>query len=232
MKHTRPLLYLWGVDSDDSAIAQCLGDADYKVLAFDRDQSLTKAIKATPPALVLVDADTERLRMVQQIRQQSNCLLLVVTTVTSEVDCLISLAAGADDYLVKPFSCRELLARIGALFRRLERQKSPAEQSRSKRGIEYRGLFLDIDRKVLSRGSRAALLTPCEFYILNRMMAFPTRTFSRQSLLEPPVSSRGKSSRTADMHIANLRVKIAELEPGFDVLLTVRGKGYRWSHTE
>lgn len=211
-----------------SILGRFLNGAGYDVVAFGRGDQALEAIRQNPPDLAILDVmlpGLDGLELLRQMRHATDCPVLLISARAAEVDRVLGLELGGDDFLPKPFSARELVARVKALFRRLERQESPPEQPL--KGLRYRTLYLDLDRKTLDCGPRSQSLTLSEFFILHRMMASPTKIFTRQELLEPPVVYRGGDSRAVDMHIANIRKKVAELKAGFLPLTSVRGVGYR-----
>jgi DNA-binding response OmpR family regulator len=226
-------VYLVEDEVDLCSILTCfLSAAGFDVVPFSRGDQAIQAFQRLPPDLAVLDlmtAGCDGLELLKRLRAKSDCPVLLISDQATEIDRVLGLELGADDYLPKPFSARELVARVKALFRRLERQQSAAGP-RPDRGLSYRTLHLDLDRKTLGCGSSEASLTLSEFFILSKMMAQPSKTFARAELLEPPVVYRGGDSRAVDMHIANLRKKVAELQPGFVPLLAVRGVGYRMGY--
>lgn len=212
-----------------SILGRFLQGAGFDVVPFHRGDLALEAICKVPPDLAILDLmlpGLDGLEVLKGMRQETDCPVLLISARVTEVDRILGLELGGDDYLPKPFSARELVARVKALFRRIERQAAPPENPR-RRGVSFRTLYLDLERKTVSCGSRSASLTLSEYSILSRMMAHPSKTFTREELLEPPVVYRGGDSRAVDMHIANLRRKITDLAPGFMTLQSVRGVGYK-----
>lgn len=227
----RPLVYL--VDDDlelCSALVRFLGHDSYEVLTFQRGADALMALPNDPPDLVILSTTLQGQScypVLEAMREQSDCPVLLTSTSPDEADCIQGLERGGDDYLVKPFSARELVARLKALSRRVRRQEASGGPKPLKE-LSYRDLLLDLDTKTLSYGASRVSLTFSELFILKRMMTAPTRAFSRDELLEAPVRQFGGGSRAVDMHIGNLRKKIAELGANFDILQPVRGLGYRF----
>lgn len=223
-------VYLVEDEPDLSTIlGRFLQSAGYDVVPFGRGDVALEAIRQVPPDLAILDLTLPGLSgldVLQGMRRRTDCPVLLISARVAEVDRILGLEMGADDYLPKPFSARELIARVKALFRRVERQQAPPETGRIP-GISYRTLYLDRERKTVCCGDRSSSLTLSEYSILSRLMAHPGKTYSRRELLEPPVVRRGGDSRAVDMHIANLRRKITELRPGFLALQSVRGVGYK-----
>jgi two-component system alkaline phosphatase synthesis response regulator PhoP len=165
--------------------------------------------------------------MLKAVRAQSDCFLLLISAQASELECILALELGGDDYIGGPFSLRQLVAKVKALFRRLDRPARPAASSPKAKSLRYGGLRLDIASGVLSRGKLQTSLTISEVFILEQMMVSPTRIFTREELLQESLLSRD-GSRAVDMHIANLRKKISNLGVSFAAINAVRGKGYRF----
>lgn len=220
------------IDEPDlsSRLIHALESADYEVVAFSEGNAALDALRRTPMDLAIVDVDLSGLnglQVLQMMRQHSDCLVLLLSTSPAEIDCLLALELGGDDYVVKPFSLRELVTRTKVLFRRLERQQSPSESSRSP-GLKFEGLRLDLERRTLSKGSRKTSLTVTESLILSRMMKDPSRVFTCEELLVSPIVKRGNSARAVRAHLGNLRKKIIALEVSFPPLQSIHGVGYRF----
>jgi two-component system phosphate regulon response regulator PhoB len=148
--------------------------------------------------------------------------IIMLTARSEEEDCIRGLDSGVDDYMTKPFSPRELVARIKALLRRA----SPAEADGT---IDAGGLVLDTHSHRVSVDGKALEMGPTEFRLLQFFMAHPERVYSRTQLLDM-VWSRGSfvEERTVDVHIRRLRIALAD--NGYDRMVqTVRGAGYRFS---
>ncbi|MFD7078947.1 response regulator transcription factor [Streptomyces sp. NPDC002181] len=184
-------------------------------------------IRRTPPDLLVLDVMmpvVDGLGVCRMLRRESDLPVLMLTARSTEEDLLLGLGLGADDYLTKPYSPRELMARIRSLLRRTERS-SPASRSPVLRagGVSVHPLR----REVLVDGRRVDC-TAGEFEILAALAAEPERVFTRKQLLEV---TRGThhyvTERTVDVHVLNLRKKI-EPDPRRPVhLLTVYGVGYK-----
>ena len=156
---------------------------------------------------------------------ESDTPILVLTAKVEETDKVLGLELGADDYVTKPFSLRELTARINALLRRTSKGQPKAEI------LRVADISLDIVGHIVEIKENPVELTPSEFYLLAAMMAAPGRSFSRAELLE----SLGETTflegyeRTVDVHIHNLREKI-EPDPSDPIYIqTVYGTGYRFA---
>jgi two-component system, OmpR family, response regulator MtrA len=177
------------------------------------------------PDLVVLDImmpAVDGLEVCRQLRHESDVLVLMLTARTTEADLLRGLALGADDYLTKPFSPRELVARVRTLLRRAGRAPVPEGV------VRVGALVVDRGSREVRRGDRRVRCTPAEFEILCAMAARPGLVFTRWQLLEYASQwDRDTTARTVDVHIRNLRKKIEPdpRRPGY--LLTVFGVGYK-----
>ena len=180
------------------------------------------------PDLLLVDwmlPDTSGLeftRALKRDRETSELPVIMLTARAEEGDKVAGLEGGADDYITKPFSPRELLARINAVLRRA----SPAEGTER---IEVEGLVLDQSSQRVSSGERTVALGPTEYRMLAFFMTHPERVYTREQLLDRVWGGNVYvEERTIDVHIRRLRKALEEF--GYDRLIqTVRGSGYRFS---
>ena len=146
----------------------------------------------------------------------------MVTAKVEEVDRLLGLEIGADDYICKPFSPREVVARVKAVLRRARPNETPQRLVAGPIILDENTHQVTIDEKPLD-------LTPSEFGLLNVLIAFPGRVFSRSDLLDKVQGYRFDGyDRTIDSHIKNLRKKIAQRLPGKEVIQTIYGVGYRF----
>lgn len=217
---------------DDLAliIDHALASLGYEVTVFEPYDNVLEAIEQKPPDLAIikmVQRGFERMDLLKAVRAQSDCFLFLISAQASELECILALELGADDYLGGPFSLRQLLARVKAFFRRYDRQAIPVVEPPKAKGLVYDDLRLDIANGVLRRGKLETALTLSEVFILERMMHSPARVFNRHELLQESLGSRD-GSRAVDMHIANLRKKISNLGVSFAPIRAVRGKGYRF----
>jgi two-component system alkaline phosphatase synthesis response regulator PhoP len=184
--------------------------------------------KRYKPALVLLDLNLpgglDGLDVCRQIRRESQVPIIMLTARVEEVDRLIGLELGADDYVTKPFSPREVVARVRAVLRRSA--AAGAETAR----LETAGVEMDLGRRRVRVGEREVELTPNEFGLLAALMRQPGQVLSRAQLLEAVQGSAFEGyERTVDQHIKNLRQKL-EPEPGRPrYLLTVFGVGYKFA---
>ncbi|MBT8076341.1 MAG: winged helix-turn-helix domain-containing protein, partial [Gammaproteobacteria bacterium] len=145
-----------------------------------------------------------------------------VTALVEEIDRLLGLELGADDYICKPFSPREVVARVKAVLRR--------SSARAGGGVAASGLTIDAERHTASINQQQLKLSPVEFALLSRLAAHPGRVFSRDQLMNAIYSDyRVVSDRTVDTHVKNLRRKLTEASPGAELIESVYGVGYRFA---
>ena len=181
------------------------------------------ALERGPWALVVLDVglpDTVGFDLCKEIRRTSNLPIIFLTARASEVDRVVGLEIGGDDYMVKPFSPRELCARVKAVLRRV--QTSPPG------AIAVHGSFrIDEERaQIHFQGTRLAL-SGTEFRLLRALCAKPGRVFSRAQLMDIAWDDPGAAlERTVDAHIKSLRAKLKEAHPDTDPIETHRGFGY------
>lgn len=178
--------------------------------------------------LVILDIglpDYSGLELCKRIRKVSPVPLFFLTARSEEIDRVIGLELGADDYIAKPFSPRELTARIKALFRRLSVQ-APANQ-------KAKAFFLDLERACIQFRGKALDLTKTEFKLLKLLLQRPGRVYSRQEIMDRISDSPDMSlDRTIDSHIKFLRSKLRGVDPSREWVVTHRGFGYSLAEGE
>jgi DNA-binding response OmpR family regulator len=197
------------------------------VVVHDGGQAIQAAADSNP-VFVILDVmlpNMDGWEICRTLRKNSDVPVLILTAREEEVDRVAGLAMGADDYVVKPFSPRELVERVKAILRR-SRPSSPRPAS----VLSFGGLELDPEKHKVTRDGRPIMLTSSEYKILNALMISPGRAFSREELLDQ-CYRQGEAviDRVIDVHIGKLRQKIEDdpSQPRF--ILTVRGHGYRFS---
>jgi two-component system alkaline phosphatase synthesis response regulator PhoP len=180
------------------------------------------------PDLVVLDVMMPRMdgfEFCRRVRETSDTPIIILSARTEEPDRLEGLELGADDYMTKPFSPRELIARIRALLRRFESRQDTAAEQRIARGP----LVIDVEKHAVQIDGRAITLTPTEFSLLLALASHPERVFSRRELIE---SAQGEFfdgyDRTVDAHIRNMRKKLASSALDWSFIETVYGVGYRF----
>ena len=174
-------------------------------------------VRAHHPDLILLDLmlpGRDGLEICKELRTFSDVPIVMVTAKVEEIDRLIGLDLGADDYVCKPFSARELVARVKAILRR-----RPASAS---------GLVLNEEKHEARLDGRAIDLTPVEFRLLRALAAVPGRVFPRDRLLAQLYEDhRVVTDRTVDAHVKNLRRKLEEVRPGQELVRSIYGVGYK-----
>ena len=175
-------------------------------------------VRANAPDLILLDLmlpGRDGLDICRDLRSFSDVPIVMVTARVEEIDRLIGLDLGADDYVCKPFSARELVARVKAILRR------PRSQQAS-------GLVLHEEEHRAELDGRAIDLTPVEFRLLAALASSPGRVFPRDKPLERLYADhRVVTDRTVDTHVKNLRRKLEEVRPGEDLVRSIYGVGYK-----
>jgi len=217
----------------NALVRQHLEDEGHRVVqAFDGPTAVTMA-QQEHPDLVILDWMLPRLdglEVCRRLRRQSIVPILMLTARAEEVDRVLGLEVGADDYLTKPFSIRELLARVRAILRRVElmRDSGAAATDDSPPVLVDGSLRIDVGEHVASVGGRTIDLTPKEFDLLVLLVRNAGRAFARDYLLEKVwgFDYAGLDTRTVDTHVLRLRKKLGSLD---ERLETVWGIGYRFA---
>jgi DNA-binding response OmpR family regulator len=218
------------VVDDEPRIAQIVGDylrhAGFAVItAHDGATALARA-RAQHPDLIVLDLALPRIdgwEVARALRRDSNVPLIMLTARVDEADRLQGLELGADDYVTKPFSPRELVARVRAVLRRVDTRRASAD-----RLLRVVDLTLDPERLTVTRQGAPIDLTPTEFQILATLARQPGRIFTRAQLLD---AVRGSDTdafdRAIDAHVKNIRRKLEPDSRKPRYLLTVYGMGYK-----
>jgi DNA-binding response OmpR family regulator len=197
------------------------------VLVHDGGQAIREA-SACNPVFVILDVmlpNVDGWEICRELRKASNVPILMLTAREEEIDRVAGLAMGADDYVVKPFSPRELVERVKAILRR-SRPASPPPVS----VLSFDGLELDPVKHRVSRDGRPVTLTSSEYKILFALMGAPGKAFSREELLNHCyLHGEVVIDRVIDVHVGKLRQKIEDDPSRPHFILTVRGHGYRFS---
>jgi DNA-binding response OmpR family regulator len=203
-----------------------LEKAGMTVLSAARGDSGLALWENKSPDLVLLDLNLpgmDGLDVARQIRRKADTPIIMVTARVDETDRLVGLELGADDYISKPYSPREVVARVRAVLRRV------GSNTPGSRKLEIAELEIDLDSHTVKKSSETIDLTPTEFSLLVMLAGHPGRVFSRLQLLE---SSQGMAyegyERTVDAHIKNLRAKLESDPRQPKYIETVFGVGYRF----
>ncbi|MCP4715163.1 MAG: response regulator [Deltaproteobacteria bacterium] len=215
---------------DEQKIALLIQDylqqEKFRTTIISHGDQVLPAVRKSPPDLVLLDImlpGLDGLAVCREIRKFSFLPIIMLTAKVEEIDRLLGLEMGADDYICKPFSPREVVARVKAVLRRT--RPEPAEQK-----LVRGPLTLDADSRQATVNGTLLMLTPSEFKLLQVFMSTPNKVFSRDELVQRIQGYDYEGyERTVDSHIKNLRKKTAALLPGQEVIMTVYGVGYKLS---
>lgn len=213
---------------DEPKIAELLSDylqqSGYVTHIIDTGDAVDAWVRQHNPDIVLLDLmlpGKDGLTVCRELRAHSEVPIIMVTARVDEIDRLLGLELGADDYVCKPFSPREVVARVKALLRRIEFSRNSPEDS-------YRGLRLEEDKFLASIDGQSLDLTPVEFRLLTLLAGQPGRVFSREQLMDRIyLDGRVVSDRTVDSHIKNLRQKISSVVGTDDLIRSIYGVGYK-----
>jgi DNA-binding response OmpR family regulator len=215
---------------DDPDIRQLVGELlrkeGFGVEEAEDAAAMDAAFARISPDLVVLDLmlpGEDGLSICRRIRAQGTVPILMLTAKSDEIDRVVGLEMGADDYLAKPFGPRELLARVRALLRRSGMQPQAAPSRR----LAFDRFVVDLDARQLSSGDGALALTSAEFDLLACFVQRPRRVLTRDQILD---WMRGRSAdpfdRTVDMLVSRLRRKLDTSSPGSNMISTVRNGGY------
>ncbi|MBI5302766.1 MAG: response regulator transcription factor [Chloroflexi bacterium] len=219
---------------DDKASARTLvrdylTAENFRVVTANNGRDALFVARAEKPDLILLDImmpEMSGYEFLQAYRKERNTPVILLTAKVEESDKVLGLELGADDYVTKPFSMRELTARIRAVLRRLS-QEPPTQV------LRVAGIVLDPNEHTVKVHERSVRLTPSEFELLATLMSAPGQVFSRAALLERLQGIAFESiERTVDVHIRNLRTKIEPQPSEPRYIETVFGVGYRFRAEE
>jgi two-component system catabolic regulation response regulator CreB len=221
MQMAKPLIL---VVEDEPAIADAIQYAleseGFRCLRLEAGAGVVDVLERQPVALVVLDIglpDVSGVEVCRQIRQRHDVPVIFLTARAGEMDRVVGLELGADDYVAKPFSPRELAARAKAVLRRTGGHGAPA-------GAAFQ---VDEERRVVSYFGKALDLSRYEYRLLCLLVKRPGRVYSREQLMEQAWDSPESSlDRTVDAHIKNIRAKLRAVRPELDPIATHRGMGY------
>ena len=208
-------------------VSKYLKKEGYEVIIKYRGDDAFAQILMDPPDLVVLDVmlpGMDGLEVLRRMRERIYLPTIMLTSKTGETDRVVGLELGADDYITKPFSPRELVARVKALFRRVEALRGTPDPADI---IKSRNLILDLGKRELNLGNSTIKLTAIEFSLLKLLMKKPGRVYSRDELLDNIWGEEFVGeSRTVDVHVKNLRKKIKKAGGSPDSIRAVWGVGY------
>ena len=203
-------------------LREYLERAGYATGALADGREVAAWVREHRPALVLLDLmlpGKDGLDVCRELRAFTNVPIIMVTARVEEIDRLLGLEIGADDYVCKPFSPREVIARVKAILRRAAVAADTATAA---------GFVLDEERYVATLDGRALDLTPVEFRLLRTLLDPPGRVWSREQLLDRLYDDhRVVSDRTVDSHVKNLRRKLEAARPDAECIRSIYGVGYK-----
>ena len=222
------------VDDDRNiltSVSMTLESEGYQVRTYIDGEDALRGMSQQPVDLAILDIKMPRMdgmELLQRLRRTSSVPVIFLTSKDDEIDEMLGLRMGADDYITKPFSQHLLIERIRALLRRVELQESGAAADGE--GVMVRGdLVLDADRHLCTWKSQPISLTVTEFLLLKALAQRPGHVKSRDQLMD---AAYGESvyvdDRTIDSHIKRLRKKFRQIEPDFAQVETLYGVGYRY----
>ncbi len=208
------------------ALRGYLEQAGYRVVTAGDGPTALVQYKHERPDLVLLDLNLpglDGLEVARRLRTMAEVPIIMVTARVEETDRLIGLELGADDYITKPFSPREVVARVRAVLRRAEGPRATPEV------LRVADLTIDLSRHTLKRGEALLDVTPTEFNLLVALAREPGRVFTRLQLLEVVQGDAFEGyERTVDAHVKNLRAKLEPDPKQPRYILTVYGVGYKF----
>ena len=218
-------------ESIQRIVAIGLKDGGYDTEEFADGSSLLNAVRNRRPDAVILDWMMPQpdgltvCRMLRENRETHDIPILMLTARGEELDRVLGLELGADDYIVKPFSVKELCARVKAVLRRTERHEAPDETA-----LRHGTLSVDVTRHLVTKNSEPVELTAKEFDLLVMLMRNQGRVLTRDTLLDKVwgVEYYG-DTRTVDVHVRYLRQKIETDPDNPELIQTVRGVGYKFA---
>ncbi len=216
------------VVEDEPKIVAVLKDylerGGYRVTTLDRGDLVAPRVRRSPPSLILLDLmlpGMDGMDVCREVRKTSTVPIIMITARVEEIDRLLGLELGADDYICKPFSPREVVARVKAVLRRTEARKT-------EKVLVVGDLSVNPEtHQVLVEGHELRL-TPCEYSLLKALIGHPDRIFSRNELINIVQGYDFEGyDRTIDSHVKNLRKKMEKYIPGKEIISTIYGMGYK-----
>ena len=225
-----PVLIIEDDRNTAALVATYLGKEGFVTMQVHDGAEALLLARKTPPGFVILDVMLPGLdgwEICRQLRQFSDVPILMLSAREEEIDRVLGLSLGADDYVVKPFSPRELVERVKAILRRT--RPEPAQEMT----LTHADLSLDPFKRRVALDGRAVDLTAAEYKLLQALMAAPGRIFSREELLGQ-LYEQGEAviDRTVDVHIGHLRQKLDDDPASPRFIHTVRGFGYRFADRE
>lgn len=221
---------------DEPKIAQLLADylnqSGYETHIIQDGLDVMPAVHRERPEMILLDLmlpNKDGLSLCREIKQSGNYPVIMVTARVEEIDRLLGLELGADDYICKPFSPREVVARVKAVLRRSASPVSQSPQSPESELRQIGPVKMDDARQAVELNGQPLTLTAIEYQLLKRLAKEPGRIYSRNQLMEHIYQDhRIVSDRTVDSHIKKLRKKLSEASPDNPLIHSVYSVGYKF----
>ena len=234
-EHSPRILLVDDEQSIQTLLSYPLRKEGYDVVQATDGRQALERFEEQPFDLVVLDLMLPRidgLEVCRQLRSRSSVPIIMLTAKSEEIDKVVGLELGADDYITKPFSVREFSSRIKAALRRAEMSR-PEQTMPDEAPLEIRDLRIDFLKRIVRARGKDAQLTYVEFEILSALARAPGRVFTRDMLLARIWGdSAYRDPRTIDVHIRHLREKIEGDPKDPEYLFTVRGVGYRFRDTD
>jgi len=222
-RSTQTVLVVEDESSIASFVALYLKNAGYAVRTAANGNEALSQFQASPPALIVLDLmlpDIDGIEVCRRIRKSSDVPILMLTARDEDVDKIIGLEVGADDYLTKPFNPRELVARVKSILRRA----SPERRQIESKQLRHGQLLVDAGRREVHVGDEEIQLAPKEFDLLWELLDHRGLVLTRDQLLERVWGyTFAGDTRTVDVHVRQLRRKLGDASP----IVTVWGVGYK-----
>ena len=223
------------VDDDRNiltSVSMALEAEGFEVRTYSDGASALTALSQVPPDLAVLDIKMPRMdgmELLRRIRQKSDMPVIFLTSKDEEIDEVLGLRMGADDYIRKPFSQRLLIERVRAVLRRRDVEDSTAERSEKDKPIKRGALVMDPLRHSCSWNGEPVTLTVTEFLILQALASRPGFVKSRDHLMDAAYDDQiYVDDRTIDSHIKRIRKKFRGVDGEFDAIETLYGVGYRY----
>ena len=225
------------IDDDKNiltSISMLLENEGYKVSTFSDGESGLKAILENSPDIAVVDIKMPRLdgiELLKKLRRTSNMPVILLTSKDTEIDELLGLKIGADDYITKPFSQNVLMERIRILIKRTELKNIKKNNINDRNSIKEGNIFLDTEKYMCKWKNKTVNLTVTEFLLIKSLVKNPGAVKSRDQLI---VSAFGEDKeniddRSIDHHFKRIRKKFKSADNDFNSIVTIYGGGYKFS---
>ncbi len=221
---TRRILLVDDEPSIQKMLVHALEREGFQVHAVGDGEAALQAVGSYEPHLIILDIMLPKLdgtEVCRRVRSKSDVPIIMLTAKDDEIDRVVGLELGADDYVTKPFAVRELVARVRAIMRR-----STVPQGQRQDELSYDGLKINLPSRRVSVANEEVDLTYTEFELLVTLASNPGRVFSRSTLLTRVWGDEFRDERTVDVHIRHLREKIEHDPRNPEFIHTARGVGY------